>query len=97
MLRRGDTELCNSKTEIANILADCLCQSYTVELPALLPKIPSALNHAVLDQVTFSKEKINYYIATLDKNSAPGVDNITSISLKECASEVVGPLSLIMT
>ncbi|KAJ3650156.1 hypothetical protein Zmor_021861 [Zophobas morio] len=98
LIQHPNGTLCNNNLEVAELLAESFCKSFTPEpndpLTAVL-STPSCENF--LSNINFTPSIIRQEIKNLKSNSAPGPDSIDVHLLKHCISSLNSPLAIIMT
>ncbi|KAL3277881.1 hypothetical protein HHI36_013222, partial [Cryptolaemus montrouzieri] len=71
--------------EVPNILANSFADFFTCD-PDRLPNPATPRNLNELCDIEITPSLVKEHLTTLDTTSAPGLDGITALLLKDCAS-----------
>lgn len=95
LLRNTDGSMLSDDYLVASKFADVFSGSFTIEPPGALPCLRTPRCLETFELIDFPPELIESQLANLDTSSSPGLDGFTARLLKECASALSHPLSII--
>jgi len=94
-LKKENGEMTTSDQETANLLSDYFKEVYTVEDANNLPTVQDSVYTWNDTELQFSESIVMGKLQKLKTDKSPGPDGIHPLLLKECASVLAEPLSLI--
>lgn len=96
LLRKDDNNTCKNNMEVAEVFSEFFSEVFTTDAAVHHPNNQFPESAAILENITFTEEKVLQCIQKLKLSSSPGPDGITTALLKHCSSALAAPLSVIM-
>jgi len=94
-LQKDNNELTKTDQETADLLSAYFKQVYTVEDMTNIPKATGSVPNWEDTNVQFSTDTVMKKLQQLKTDKSPGPDGIHPLLLRECATVLAKPLSLI--